>query len=182
MVNALRYGRLASQWRSSKELVCQRRRHKRRGFDPWVGKITWRRKWQPTPASLPGKSPGGAWGAAVCGIAKSHTTGHTSTRGRQCQKVVGLNMVAVGHWEDDFWWNTWSSVPCPIPDPHLQERWLKDASRYLNWMSWPLNSVLLRLLLHSFCLNLLAVKSLDIFLSQWKTFNFSTVFWSLFQG
>ena len=41
-------------------------------------------------------------GAAVCGIAKSHTTGHTSTRGRQCQKVVGLNMVAVGHWEDDF--------------------------------------------------------------------------------
>ena len=26
------------------------------GFDPWVGKIPWRRKWQPTPISLPGKS------------------------------------------------------------------------------------------------------------------------------
>ena len=26
--------------------------------DPWVGKICWRRKWQPTPALLPGKSPG----------------------------------------------------------------------------------------------------------------------------
>ena len=25
------------------------------GFDPWVGKIPWRRKWQPTPVSLPGK-------------------------------------------------------------------------------------------------------------------------------
>ena len=27
----------------------------RPGFDPWVGKIPWRRKWQPTPALLPGK-------------------------------------------------------------------------------------------------------------------------------
>ena len=27
-------------------------------FDPWVGKIPWRRKWQPTPVLLPGKSPG----------------------------------------------------------------------------------------------------------------------------
>jgi len=28
------------------------------GFDPWVGKISWRRKWQPTPVFLPGKSNG----------------------------------------------------------------------------------------------------------------------------
>ena len=26
------------------------------GFDPWVGKILWSRKWQPTPVFLPGKS------------------------------------------------------------------------------------------------------------------------------
>ena len=26
-------------------------------FDPWVGKIPWRRAWQPTPVFLPGKSP-----------------------------------------------------------------------------------------------------------------------------
>ena len=31
------------------------RRHK---FDPWVGKIPWRRKWQPTPVFLPGESHG----------------------------------------------------------------------------------------------------------------------------
>ena len=31
----------------------------RLGFDPWVGKIPWRRKWQPTPVLLPGKSHGG---------------------------------------------------------------------------------------------------------------------------
>ena len=28
----------------------------RPGFDPWVWKIPWRRKWQPTPVLLPGKS------------------------------------------------------------------------------------------------------------------------------
>ena len=28
------------------------------GFEPWVGKIPWRRKWQSTPALLPGKSHG----------------------------------------------------------------------------------------------------------------------------
>ena len=27
-------------------------------FDPWVGKIPWRRKWQPTSVFLPGKSHG----------------------------------------------------------------------------------------------------------------------------
>ena len=30
----------------------------RPGFKPWVGKIPWRRKWQPTPVFLPGKSHG----------------------------------------------------------------------------------------------------------------------------
>ena len=28
------------------------------GFNPWVGKICWRRKWQSTPVLLPGKSHG----------------------------------------------------------------------------------------------------------------------------
>ena len=27
-------------------------------FDPWVGKVSWRRTWQPTPAFLLGKSHG----------------------------------------------------------------------------------------------------------------------------
>ena len=39
-------------WCSGKESTCQCRRH---GFDPWVGKIPWRRKWQPTPVFLTGK-------------------------------------------------------------------------------------------------------------------------------
>ena len=30
----------------------------RHGFDPWIGKIPCKRKWQPTPVFLPGKSHG----------------------------------------------------------------------------------------------------------------------------
>ena len=36
--------------------ACQCRRCKRCGFDPWVEKIPWRRKRQPTPVFLPGES------------------------------------------------------------------------------------------------------------------------------
>ena len=42
-------------WLSSKEPACQCRG---RRFHPWVGKIPWRRKWQPTPVFLPGKFKG----------------------------------------------------------------------------------------------------------------------------
>ena len=40
---------------SGKESTCQCRRCKKCRFSPWVGKITWRRKWQPAPVFLPGK-------------------------------------------------------------------------------------------------------------------------------
>ena len=40
-------------WLSSKEPNCQFRRP---GFDPWVGKIPWKRAWLPTPVFLPGES------------------------------------------------------------------------------------------------------------------------------
>ena len=43
---------------SGKEPACQCRRHKRCGFDPWVGKIPWRRTQQPTAVLLPGESHG----------------------------------------------------------------------------------------------------------------------------
>ena len=45
------------------------------GFDPWVRKIPWRRKWQPTPVFLPGKSHGqrGLVGDSPWGHTKSQT-------------------------------------------------------------------------------------------------------------
>ena len=42
-----------------KEPACQNRLDNERcGFAPWVGKIPWRRAWQPTPIFLPGESHG----------------------------------------------------------------------------------------------------------------------------
>ena len=43
---------------AGREPARQCRRHKRCGFDAWVRKIPWRRKWQPTSVFLPGKSHG----------------------------------------------------------------------------------------------------------------------------
>ena len=43
---------------SGKEPTCQCRRYWRRGFDPWIRKIPWRRAWQPTPVFLPGEPHG----------------------------------------------------------------------------------------------------------------------------
>ena len=42
-------------WLSGKESACQCRKLR---FDSWFRKIPWRRKWQPTPVFLPGKSHG----------------------------------------------------------------------------------------------------------------------------
>ena len=43
-------------WSGAQRLKCLCRRP---GFDTWVRKIPWRRKWQPTPVLLPGESHGG---------------------------------------------------------------------------------------------------------------------------
>ena len=51
---------------SAKEPTCQCRRLSRLGFDPWVGKIPWRKAWQPAWVFLPGESHGrGTWGTAA---------------------------------------------------------------------------------------------------------------------
>ena len=41
-----------------KNLPAMRETCRRSGFDPWVGKIPFRIKWQPTAVDLPGKSHG----------------------------------------------------------------------------------------------------------------------------
>ena len=61
------------QWLSGKELACQYRSHR---FDPWVRKIPWRRKWQPTPVFLPRKPHGQRClvGCIVHGVTEPDTT------------------------------------------------------------------------------------------------------------
>ena len=63
------------------ESGCQCRRHE---FSPWVGKIPWRRKWQPTPVFLPGKLRGqrslagySPWGCKELDMTEwAHTSTH----------------------------------------------------------------------------------------------------------
>jgi len=43
------------QWQ---RICLQCRREIRSRFDPWVGKIPWRREWKAIPVFLPGKSHG----------------------------------------------------------------------------------------------------------------------------
>ena len=42
-------------WLRGQRICLQCRRHRWHGLDPWIRKIPWRRKWQPTPVFLPGK-------------------------------------------------------------------------------------------------------------------------------
>ena len=66
------------KWLSSTQSACQCRRHR---FNPWVGKIPWRRKWQPTPVFLPRKSQQQkSLGATVHALTKSQTLLSTNPR------------------------------------------------------------------------------------------------------
>ena len=75
--NALIWGFLGGT--SGKESVCQCKRHEGcHGFNPWVGKIPWSNKWQPTPIFLPGKSYGqrSLAGYSPWGCIESDTSEH----------------------------------------------------------------------------------------------------------
>jgi len=74
---------------SGEESACQCRKCRRQGFDPWVRKIPWSRKWQPTPVFLPGKFHGqrslvgySAWSCKELDMTEhthTHTHMHTHT-------------------------------------------------------------------------------------------------------
>ena len=49
---------MQAHWWWKKKNACQCMWLKRCGFSPWMGKIPWRRAWQPTPGFLPGESHG----------------------------------------------------------------------------------------------------------------------------
>ena len=73
------------RWHGGKDSACRCRRRKRLGFNPWSRKTPWRRKWQPTPVFLPGKSHGqrsladySPWGLKESNN-WAHTCAHTHT-------------------------------------------------------------------------------------------------------
>ena len=75
------------RWLSTKASTCQCRRHRRRGFDPWVGKMPWHRKWQPTPTFLPGKSCG--WESLISYSPGKGKRSDTPEQQRVCTHCTG---------------------------------------------------------------------------------------------
>ena len=64
----------SSSMAGGKEPACKCRRLKRLGFDLWVGKIPWRKSWQPTLVFLPREDMDrGAWRATVQRGTKNQT-------------------------------------------------------------------------------------------------------------
>ena len=92
------------RWLTGKESGCQYRRHE---LDPWVRKIPWRKKWQPTPVFLPGESHGrrSLMGYTVHGIAKSRTRlsdfTFTFTFVQFVQQIFIKSPVYAQHFEND---------------------------------------------------------------------------------
>ena len=86
---------------NGKEPICQGRRCKRHQFNPWVGKIPWRRNWRPTPVFLLENSMDrGAWRATVHRVSKSqiqlsaHTHTHTRMHIHHSLKVKTIKIIA----------------------------------------------------------------------------------------
>ena len=77
---------------SGKESACQCRKHKRCGFDPWVRKFPWRRKWQTTLVFLPGKFHGQS-SLQSMGHKESDMSEHTYTQ--------------FTHLQDGQWFHLW---------------------------------------------------------------------------
>ena len=82
-----------------KKPICKCRRPKKYGFNPWIGKIPWRRKWQATPVFLPGKPHGqrNLVGYSPWSHNGLDTTDHAQPwkRDRNCRSLTYLNIDLV---------------------------------------------------------------------------------------
>ena len=78
--------------------LLQCRRH---GFDLWVRKISWKRKWQPTPVFLSGNPMArGAWRLQSMGSQKSWTGASLVAQRLKCLPAMWETRVRSLGWED----------------------------------------------------------------------------------
>ena len=95
-----------------KEPTCQWRKHKKCRFTPWVGKIPWRRKWQPSPLFLPGEphEQRSLAGYSAWGHTELDTTEWLNLHAAQMTLEPGVSLGAL------------LSLPVPSsPNPTLQK-------------------------------------------------------------
>ena len=100
------------------------------GFDPWVRKIPWRRKWQPTPVFLPGESHGqrSLAGCSPWGRKESDTTKRlTHAQTVACQAPLPMRFPRQEHW---------SGLPVPssgdLHDPGVEPTPSALAGRFFT--------------------------------------------------
>ena len=76
------------RWLSGKESAF--RRHRSLWLDPWVGKIPWRRAWQPTPVFLPTESHGQVAGYSPQGqiVLRTEATEYARTHSSKLFRTV----------------------------------------------------------------------------------------------
>ena len=88
---------------------------------PWVGKIPWRRKWQPTPVFLPGESHGQRIlvGYSPWGRKGSDTTEQLTLTEYHPSDIP----IKAACWIVDSSWALSSHTGLSLPDPHLYGTW-----------------------------------------------------------
>ena len=114
---------------ASQVTLC--RNHKRLGFNPWVGKIPWRRAWQSAPVFLPGESHGqmslagySSWGRKESDMTEvTYPHAHTHTYGRMGRWTGLLHWV---HWPVRHFQGTWYIAGRKMLACKLLTFWLKE--------------------------------------------------------
>ena len=101
-------------WWLSKERICLQGR--RRSFNSWVGKVPWRRKRQPTPVFLPGKSQG-----------QRSLVGYSPQSHKEPTQLSTHT-----HWKPEQaymtrWWSAYSRRP-GVTSPRQRLSWLSCAA------------------------------------------------------
>ena len=104
-------------WLSRKESACQCRW---RGFDPWVKKIPWSRKWQPTSVSLPGISHG-----------QRNLAGYSPWRHKASDKTSQLNDNKKADDSKEGW---------SLGQISQQLKWREDVMSYTVFFFWQNNA------------------------------------------
>ena len=104
---------------SGKEPTYQSRRPR---FNPWVGKIPWRRAWQPTPVFLPGESHG-----------QRSLVGYSPWGGKESDmtKVTWACMLATSIYKTDKQRGPTASLVAQLVKdlPATQETWVRSLGR-----------------------------------------------------
>ena len=107
---------------SGKEPACQCRRCKRCEFDPWVWKIPWNRKWQPSPVLSPGKFRGqrslvsySPWGHRELDL-----TGRLNTSRNTQRNIIKP--------QEMIWRREWQPTPVSLPGESHGQRSLVGYS------------------------------------------------------